>query len=160
MTNRFLPLLSALILSSSLSSSIVPAAQAQTPAAAARTVEITSGDDMKYSVTSIPAKRGETLRIVLKATGAMPKIAMSHNVVVLKPGTDQMAFVNAGASARATNYIAPAMNAQVIAHTPLAGNGETVEITFKVPATAGSYPYVCTFPGHFISGMKGTLVVK
>jgi azurin len=158
MTNRFLPLLSALILSSSLSSGIVPAVQAQTPAA--RTVEITAGDDMKYSVTSIPAKRGEQLRIVLKATGVMPKIAMAHNVVVLKPGSDQMAFVNAGAPARATDYIAPALSAQVIAHTPLAGNGDTVEITFKVPAAAGSYPYLCTFPGHFISGMKGLLVVK
>jgi len=29
-----------------------------------------------------------------------------------------------------------------------------------VPAAPGSYPYVCTFPGHFVAGMKGNLVVK
>ena len=48
----------------------------------------------------------------------------------------------------------------MIAATTLAGNGETVEVTFTVPKAAGSYPYVCTFPGHFQAGMKGTLEVK
>ena len=27
--------------------------------------------------------------------------------------------------------------------------------TFKAPAKAGVYPYLCTFPGHFAAGMKG-----
>jgi azurin len=125
-----------------------------------RTIVIVSSDDMKYDKTTIEAKPGEQIRIRLTPKGTMPKIAMSHNVVVLKAGTDAAAFVTAGASARATDYIAPDKKAQVIASTPLAGNGETVETTFKVPTAPGSYPYVCTFPGHFVAGMKGTLVVK
>ena len=32
--------------------------------------------------------------------------------------------------------------------------------TFKVPAEAGSYDYICSFPGHFAAGMRGKLVVK
>jgi len=24
----------------------------------------------------------------------------------------------------------------------------------------GEYPYLCSFPGHYVGGMKGTLVVK
>jgi azurin len=138
------------------------AAPAKAPAAksAARTVEIEGSDTMKYSVTSITAKRGESIRIVLKATGAMPKIAMQHNVVILKADADAMAFANAAATARATDYIPAAMQDKVVAHTPLVSNGETVEVTFKAPATAGTYPFLCTFPGHFQSGMKGTLVVK
>ena len=128
--------------------------------AAPRTIEITAADDMKYDKTTIEAKPGETIRIHLTPKGTMPKIAMSHNVVVLKLGTDVAAFVAAGATARATDFIAPDKKAQVIANTPLAGNGESVEITFKVPAVAGSYPYACTFPGHFVAGMKGTLIVK
>jgi len=52
------------------------------------------------------------------------------------------------------------MKAEVVASTPLAGPGETVDITFKVPAAAGTYPFMCTFPGHFTAGMKGNLVVK
>ncbi len=125
-----------------------------------RTVEITGGDDMKYSVTSIPAKPGETIKIKLVSKGTLPKIAMAHNFVLLKLGAKQLDFVNAAAMARATDFIPPDMKDQVLAATALAGPGETVEVTIKVPAAAGSYPYMCTFPGHFAAGMKGTLDVK
>lgn len=142
---------------------------AQTPAAkpaadkagaAARTVEIIGTDDMKFNISEIAAKRGEQLRIKLTSKGVMPKIAMSHNVVILKKTADPAAFATAAASARTTDFIPAANKADVIANTPLAGNGETVEVVFKVPAEAGSYPFLCTFPGHFVVGMKGNLVVK
>jgi plastocyanin len=48
----------------------------------------------------------------------------------------------------------------VIAKTPFAGPGQTVEVSFTAPAKPGSYPFVCTFAGHFQAGMKGTLIVK
>jgi uncharacterized cupredoxin-like copper-binding protein len=60
---------------------------------------------------------------------------------------------------RAAGFIAPDQKGNVIAATALAGNGETVEVTFTVPA-AGKYQFICTFPGHFIAGMVGTLVVS
>ena len=139
-----------------------PAAPQTKPAAgsAVRTVEITGGDDMKYSLTSIPAKPGETIKIKLVSKGTLPKIAMAHNFVLLKLGAKQLDFVNAAAMARATDFIPPDMKDQVLGATALAGPGETVEVTIKVPAAAGSYPYMCTFPGHFAAGMKGTLDVK
>ena len=129
-------------------------------AAAGRAIAITAGDDMKFSVTAIQAKPGEELTVTLKATGSMPRVAMAHNFVLLKPGVDATAFVNAGASASTTDFIAPANKAQVLAATKLVGNGETVEVTFKAPAKPGTYTYLCTFPGHFVSGMKGVLTVK
>ena len=137
-----------------------PAAAQDKPASSARTVEITGGDDMKYSVTSIPAKPGETLRIRLTSKGTLPKIAMAHNVVVLKAGAKQIDFANAAAMAAATGYIPPDMKDQVLAATTMAGPGESVEVTFKVPTAPGTYPYMCTFPGHFAAGMRGTIVVK
>jgi len=127
---------------------------------AARTVAIKAGDDMKFSVTKIVATRGERLRIVLTSRGTMPKLAMAHNVVVLAKGTDADAFINASATARTTDYIAPALKAKVIAATKLAGNGETVEVTFDVPKAAGNYDFVCSFPGHYLGGMRGVLTVK
>jgi azurin len=133
---------------------------AQKPAAAARTVEIIGTDDMKFNTNTITAKPGEQLRIKLTSKGVMPKIAMSHNVVILKKEADPAAFATAAASARATDFIPAANKADVIANTPLAANGETVEVVFKVPAVAGNYPFLCTFPGHFVVGMKGNLVVK
>jgi azurin len=138
-----------------------PAAPQGKPAApgAARVVELTGGDDMKYNVTTINAKPGETLRIRLTSKGTLPKIAMAHNVVVLKAGAKQLDFVNAAATARDTDYIPTAMKDQVLAASTMAGPGETVETTFKVPA-AGSFPFLCSFPGHFAAGMKGTIVAK
>ena len=63
-------------------------------------------------------------------------------------------------NARDTEFVPADLKAQVLAATKIAGPGETVEVTFKVPAKAGSYPFMCTFPGHYAAGMKGMLVVK
>ena len=140
-------------------------AKAPAPAAAravdpVRTVEITGNDEMKYSVTRIVAKRGEQLRIRLISKGTLPRIAMAHNVVILKPGTNVAKFIEAGTSFRATDFIAPATRSAVLAQTRFVGPGETVEVLFKVPALAGTYPFVCTFSGHFAAGMVGAVVVK
>lgn len=135
------------------------------PAAAAaakgvRTIEIVGTEDMKFSVPTITAKPGEQLRVRLTAKGAMPKIAMAHNFVLLTKKAVVADFVTAAMNARATDFIPADKKADVIANTTLAGAGETVEVTFKVPAAAGDYTYLCTFPGHFQAGMKGTLTVK
>lgn len=135
-------------------------AAAASPDSKVRTVEIAGTDDMKYSVNTIAATRGEQLRIRLVSKGTMPKIVMAHNVVVLKLGTNELKFVTAGAMHRATDFIAPEMKDRVLAATRLAGPGETVEVTFQVPSVPGNYPYLCTFAGHFQAGMKGALVVK
>jgi azurin len=133
---------------------------AKASAAAGRTIELTGGDDMKYNLTAITAKPGETLHIVLKGTGTVPKIAMAHNFVALKAGVDAAKFSTDAMTARETDYVPAARKADILASTKLAGPGETVEVTFKAPMKAGAYPYLCTFPGHFAAGMKGELTVK
>jgi plastocyanin len=62
--------------------------------------------------------------------------------------------------ARGENYLPSSQKAQVIVSTNMAAAGETVTATFKAPTQAGRYPYVCTYPGHYSGGMKGTLVVQ
>ena len=135
-----------------------PAAKAA--AGAVRTIEITGSDTMKFSVTEITAKAGEKVRVVLKSIGAMPKIAMAHNFVLLKAGVSGMEVANAAFNARATDFIPADMKDKILAFTGLAGGGETVEVTFTVPNRAGSYDFICSFPGHFAAGMKGTLTVN
>ena len=70
-------------------------------AAAPREIEITANDQMKFNVTAIEAKAGEQLKIVLKNIGTLPKEAMGHNWVLLKPGTDLNAFAMAAMTASA-----------------------------------------------------------
>src|SRR5450759_2689866 len=79
-----------------------PAAKPDTTNAAkgARTVELTAGDTMQFSQSEITARPGETLHVVLKSTGTMPKVAAAHNFVLLKPGSDPVAFNAAAFTAR------------------------------------------------------------
>jgi azurin len=135
-------------------------AAASVQAQAGRVVAITGTDAMKYSVTAITAKPGEKLTIKLSGQGAIPKVAMAHNFVLLALKADPAAFAQAAAMARATDFVPADKKADVLASTKLAGNGETVEVTFDAPKVPGVYTFICTFPGHFIAGMKGTLTVK
>ena len=130
----------------------------------ARVVAITVGDPigekMEYSRKQIVAKPGERLRVQIFSTGQLPKVAMAHNWVLLKLGSDPKKFSDAAANARDTDFIPPALKQQVIANTTLVGPGERAEVTFTVPKVAGTYPYLCTFAGHYAAGMFGDLIVK
>lgn len=130
------------------------------PAADPRTIDILATDDMKYSLTTITARPGEQIRVRLIVKGKMPKVAMAHNFVLLKLGTNIAQLLAEGAPHRATDFIPPGMMNSVIAKTTLAGPGEAVQVVFTAPAKPGRYPYICTFAGHYQAGMKGTLVVK
>jgi len=142
------------------------AGQTKAPAASAksakggRTVALTGNDSMKYDVTSITAKPGERLHVVLKSVGSAPKAAMAHNFVLLKEGTDAQAFATAAMNARETDFIPADQKDKIIANTALAGPGETVDVSFTAPTKPGTYTFLCSFPGHYAVGMRGELVVK
>ncbi len=133
----------------------VPAAPAQDERRAA----VSASDQMKYDTTDLSVKKGGTLIITLTNNGTLPKAAMAHNLVVLKPGTDTTAFVMAAMSHRADDYLPPDQSDKVVTATKLLGPGESDTIIFH-PTEAGSYPFVCTFPGHAQSGMRGTITVQ
>lgn len=137
-----------------------PAAAAPTPTAGPRTITIDGSDVMKFSVTSITAAPGEELRIVLSYTGAMPKEAMQHNIVFMQKGWDPDEFVPAAANAKETDCVPPDMASKVIAHSKLVAAGQKTEFTFKAPTEPGEYDYICSWPGHYLIGMKGLLTVK
>ena len=131
-----------------------------TQAAEPRAVAIAVDNTMKYSVTAIKAQPGETLKVVLQSKATMPKQTTAHNFVLLAQGTNAGAFLKAGTGNKNTDYIGADQKDRVIAATAMAGPGETVEVTFKVPDRPGTYEFICTFPGHYALGMKGTLTVR
>jgi azurin len=125
-----------------------------------RTFEITANDTMRYSVTRLEASVGEDVKVVLTNTGTQPKQVMGHNWVLLKQGSDPAAFANAALSAASTEYYPEQLAGEVIAHIRLLGPRESGEVKFKAPAKPGEYPFLCTFPAHFLTGMHGILVVR
>lgn len=122
-------------------------------------VTITGNDQMKFDVTAFEVKAGQKVTVTISDTGKLPKAAMSHNFVLLKPGTDVTAFATAGISKADSEYIAPEQADKVIVKTKLVGSGESDSVTFTAPA-AGTYDYICTFPGHVMAGMRGVMTVK
>ncbi|MBS0630394.1 MAG: azurin [Verrucomicrobia bacterium] len=121
---------------------------------------ITANDLMKFSVTRIEAHPGQIVHLTFRNEGTMPKTAMGHNWILLKLGRDPAAYAAAASSAAEEGYQPKSRSDDVLASTPLLGPKQSAEITFTIPAVPGHYPYLCSFPAHFLVGMKGELVVK
>ncbi len=123
-------------------------------------IEITGNDTMKFSLTEIRAKPGETLSVTLTNIGTMPKLSMGHNWVLLKNASIADAFVAEAAQAATTDFVPKNRAGDILAHTKLLGPKEKDTVTFQAPKEPGRYLYLCSFPGHYQVGMKGELIVE
>ena len=127
--------------------------------AAPRVIEITGDDTMKFSVTEIVAQPGEALEVAFSNVGSVPREAMAHNFVLLKPMTDdELGAFAASAAAKAPTFL-PDDQSAVLAHTKTLGPKESDKVDFSAPSKPGEYPFICTFPGHYML-MHGKLIVK
>jgi azurin len=131
---------------------------AAAPAKPVVVVNLTGDDRMKFDKAEIKVAAGSKVKLNLTHAGKLPKKAMGHNFVLLKSGTDIPAFANAAAGAAVTNYIPAGQKDSVIANTGVIGGGESTSIEFDAPA-AGTYDFICTFPGHYAL-MKGKFIVQ
>ena len=123
-------------------------------------LEITANDTMQYNVKAFEVVAGEEVTMTLKNVGQLPKAAMGHNLIILKPGSNVITFGTAAVGAVANDYVPQdaANQALILAQTILLGPGEEDTITFILPE-AGVYPFLCSFPGHFAL-MQGTITAK
>lgn len=122
-------------------------------------IRITSNDQMRFAPSSFAVRAGTNITLHLDNIGTMPKEAMGHNLVIIKPGVGINVFSTASQGHPGKEYIAPEYADQVVASTALLGPGEKATITFTAPSAAGDYPFACTFPGHAMAGMKGVMKV-
>ncbi|MEM9848851.1 MAG: azurin [Bacteroidota bacterium] len=121
------------------------------------TIDITTGDEMKYNTKLIKVKEGQTVTINLAHTGQMEEKVMGHNFVLLKQYTDPAEFAAKATAAYDNEYI-PEDSDEIIAHTEMIGGGESTSITFEAPAK-GVYDFLCSFPGHY-GLMNGKFIVQ
>lgn len=112
---------------------------------------------MLYDTTSFTVSPGQPVKLIL----SNPDVTQ-HNLVIGKPGSlealgmagNEMAKDPAGLS---KGFI-PSSD-QILHHTKLLDHGTSETLRFNAPKESGVYPYLCTFPGHWIL-MKGEMVVK
>lgn len=121
-------------------------------------VVIEGNDQMKYNLSEIKVKAGQTVRLTLKHVGKMKIEVMGHNWVLLKPEAVKEDFAMAAIQAKETGYIPEQYKDWIIAHTDMVGGGEQSTIEFTAPEK-GSYSFICSFPGHY-TFMNGTFIVE
>ena len=122
-----------------------------------REIRIDAINGLKYSKKIIEAKSNEALVMILKNIDAMP-----HNLVIVQPGSTKMVGeasfkMISDPKAGEKNY-APDMN-EVLHVIPVIEPGKTHSLHFRAPKKPGDYPYICTFPGHWMA-MQGILRIK
>lgn len=124
-----------------------------------RTITIhPEGNQMRFDETEFEVAPGETIRLVFENTATSP--SMLHNVVILTSmdDADVSRVGEGGMTAGAQQDYVPQDDPAVLANTPVAQPGETVEVIFTVPDETGEYRYICTFPGHWAT-MQGVMRV-
>ncbi|MDW3191568.1 MAG: azurin [Cytophagales bacterium] len=119
-------------------------------------VVVNSDDQMKFDTDEIKVPAGSKVELTLNHTGSFPKESMGHNLVILSQGVDLNDYAQRAMSESASNYVIE--GDEIIAATIIIGGGESTTITFDAPA-AGTYQFVCTFPGHFFA-MQGNFIVE
>jgi len=122
-------------------SSILLGATLQEPI---RTIKIKAIPGLKYDQVEFQVKPGERIKLEL-----INEDDMSHNLIITKPGK-RLEIVN---QAMALAEKGPGMNyipvsSSVLWTIPVISPGQRKSITFTAPKTPGTYPYVCTYPGH------------
>lgn len=114
-----------------------------------------------YDQTELTVKAGQKVKLTLNNTGSIAP--QPHNFLLLKPG--KLDAVGALANAMladpqgmAKSYIPEAAKPDILANTKLVQPNQSETIEFTAPAEAGDYPYICTFPGHWLL-MRGVMHV-
>ena len=119
-------------------------------------IVLNSYDNMMYDKKTIEVKYGKNIMLTLNHKGKIGKEFMGHNFVLLKKGVNVDEFAKKATLAKSNDYIPN--SDETIAFTKMLGGGESTTISFMAPE-AGTYTYICSFPGHYMI-MRGELIVN
>lgn len=113
-------------------------------------------EEMRYDTPYFVVEAGRPVQVVLRNQDLM-----SHNLVITRPGQlKAVAFAAAGMSsavdAQGRSFIPKTKD--VLHATKLVPSHGRDVLTFTAPKTPGDYPYVCTFPNHWMR-MYGVMLV-
>lgn len=123
----------------------------------ARDIEIITGENLSYQTSNMEVVAGQKIKLTLKNADSVP-----HNWVLLQP--DSLARVGQLANQLLADPMAGVRQyvpetSDVFCYTDVVQAGQSFTIYFQAPETPGRYPFLCTFPGHWMV-MNGVLTVK
>jgi len=127
-----------------------------------KTITITClPERMKFAQERFEVKAGQPVKIIF-----INADATDHNFVITAPGAMEEVGVAANEMAKDprnadSDFIPRDKKDLILHHTPMVGPTRAAKVhvlRFTAPKEPGIYPYVCTFPGHWI-GMNGEMFV-
>lgn len=123
----------------------------------ARAVIVEAGQNLTFATRTLHVTAGEPLALTLTNPDVVP-----HNLVLVQPGAlsrvgDLVNRLVAEPDAARRHYV-PISN-DVLAYTDIVAPGESSTIYLRAPELPGRYPYLCSFPGHWMV-MNGLLIVE
>ena len=122
-----------------------------------RSLRIQAASGLQFAQKELRARAGERLSLTFDNPDAMP-----HNWVLVKIGgverVGELATRLITEPDGAARHYVPD-SPDVLAHTRILDPQKSTTIHFTAPQERGRYPYICTFPGHWML-MRGELVVE
>ncbi|MCA9101686.1 MAG: hypothetical protein KDA63_11075, partial [Planctomycetales bacterium] len=127
------------------------------PIEGARSIVLETGTNLTYATRTMHAQAGEAVALTLVNPDVVP-----HNWALVAPGSmrrvGEMANrLIADPAAAARHYIPD--TSDVLAYTDIVRPQQEFTIYFHAPDAPGRYPFLCTFPGHWMV-MNGELIVE
>lgn len=119
------------------------------------------GDLLAFNKTTLDLTAGTVYTLSFKNNST----AVQHNWVLVDGNTtvvDTAVAAAAAAMGKARSpsaAVPPSDTKGLLVALPITNAGESSAVTFKAPA-AGTYIFLCTFPGHYAAGMTGQVTVK
>ncbi|HWA99211.1 MAG TPA: plastocyanin/azurin family copper-binding protein [Pirellulales bacterium] len=118
-------------------------------------------EKMLFTVNQFAVTLGQPVKIVFTNPDAT-----DHNLVIVRP--DALAEVGMAANEMAKDprnasgdFIPPSKRSLILHASPMIGPTRSMQahvLRFHAPQEPGVYPFVCTFPGHWVV-MNGSMVV-
>jgi putative heme-binding domain-containing protein len=122
-----------------------------------RQITIKTATNLSFATRSFTVKTGELIEFKLSNPDVVP-----HNWALLKPGTlervGKLANKLISDPEAAIRHYIPKTD-DVLAYTNVVLPKDQSIIYFKAPKQPGRYPYLCTFPGHWLV-MNGEMIVE
>jgi azurin len=123
----------------------------------ARAIKIAAARNLMFDQSVLEVEAGEPIRLTFDNPDAVP-----HNWALIRPGKLQAVGqlcnqLIADPEAVARPYIPDTDD--VLAFTDVVEPYSEYTIYFNAPQTPGRYPFLCTFPGHWMV-MNGIMLVK
>ncbi len=85
-----------------------------------------------------------------------------HNLLIVQPGAADEVGMAGNEMAKTPDGLAKGFipdSPKILHKTKMLNQGDSETLRFTAPTARGKYPYICTFPGHWLV-MKGEMIVE